>query len=794
LSFIEKYDNGSWRIVELIGEGTFGKVYKIAKKELSYEYYAALKVIPVPNTISDLDSLRAEGYDEALLRTYMDERVESIMKEVRFVMDFEGTSNIVSYQDHAIQKKEGELGYVTLLRMELLKSLAKESIGKTFTEEEVVKIGIDICQALELLAKNGTIHRDVKPENIFLSKHGDYKLGDFGIARQIEHTLTAGTRAGSPNYMAPEVYAEKKYGATVDLYSLGLVMHRLLNNKKLPFISANSASLSQTERDGALGKRMSGDQVPPPEFASQELSKVILKACDYNPENRFKTASEMKQALMSYKNPVVPEQPPIVPEPVAGSEDVTMAIEPIKIAETEYEPVHKIQPRHKNKNMRKIGITAGTVAIICILAFVFVPKIRMNGYLKSAEGGNVQAQIELGNLYYHGISVEKDYIEAAKWYRKAAEQGDDDGQNIIATRFYYGEGVAQDYAEAAKWYAKAAEQGNADAQNNLGNCYYAGNGVEQDYHEAVEWYKRAANNGYAVAQNNLGNRYYNGEGVEKDYNEAAYWYRKAAEQGNATGQGSLGDRYFDGEGVAQDYAEAVNWYRKAAEQGDAYGQYQLGNSYYGGNGVKQDYAEAVNWYRKAAKQGDVHGQCMLGNSYYAGQGVKKDYYKAMNWYRKSAEQGYAVSQRKLGDCYYNGNGVEQNYDEAVKWYRKSADQGNAGGQNNLGTCYFAGYGVDRDYDEAVKWYRKAAEQGEMLAQMYLGNCYYLGLGIEYDYTEAAKWLLKSAEQGNAIAQNQIGLMYRVGKGVEQSSEDAEKWFQKAAEQGNLDAKNNLDSL
>lgn len=66
LSFIEKYDNGAWRIVGLIGEGSFGKVYKIVKEEFGYEYCAALKVISIPKTSAELDSLRAEGYDEAM--------------------------------------------------------------------------------------------------------------------------------------------------------------------------------------------------------------------------------------------------------------------------------------------------------------------------------------------------------------------------------------------------------------------------------------------------------------------------------------------------------------------------------------------------------------------------------------------------------------------------------------------------------------------------------------------------------------------------------------------------------
>ncbi|MDR1638161.1 MAG: hypothetical protein LBT59_00560, partial [Clostridiales bacterium] len=73
MSLIEKYDRGRWRIVEVLGKGSFGKVYKIVKEELGHEYFAALKVIPVPNESSEIASLKAEGYDEASIRGYIGE-------------------------------------------------------------------------------------------------------------------------------------------------------------------------------------------------------------------------------------------------------------------------------------------------------------------------------------------------------------------------------------------------------------------------------------------------------------------------------------------------------------------------------------------------------------------------------------------------------------------------------------------------------------------------------------------------------------------------------------------------
>ncbi|MFJ1350621.1 hypothetical protein [Capnocytophaga canimorsus] len=405
-------------------------------------------------------------------------------------------------------------------------------------------------------------------------------------------------------------------------------------------------------------------------------------------------------------------------------------------------------------------------------------------FLESANKGHSGAQYDLGQAYYSGIGISKDYNEAVKWFRKAAEQGNVSGQFNLGRMYQKGYGVPKDEAEAVKWYRKAAEQGNASGQNKLGDMYRNGFGVSKDYYEAVEWYRKAAEQGNESGQSNLGEMYYYGYGVSKDYNEAVKWYKKATEQGDASGQSNLGEMYYYGYGVPKDYDEAVKWFRKAAEQGNAVGQNNLGVMYRNGFGVSKDYNEAVKWFRKAAEQGDASGQNELGNMYYLGYGVSKDYYEAVKWFRKAAEQGNAYGQNNLGWMYRNGFGVSKDYNEAVKWYRKAAEQGNASGQNNLSWMYQNGFGVSKDYNEAVKWFRKAAEQGDASGQNNLGWMYQNGFGVSKDYNEAVKWYRKAAEQGDASGQNNLGDMYYYGYGVPKDKAEAVKWYQKSARQGN----------
>ena len=116
-------------------------------------------------------------------------------------------------------------------------------------------------------------------------------------------------------------------------------------------------------------------------------------------------------------------------------------------------------------------------------------------YLHLAEQGVASAQFNLGLMYYKGLGVKQDNVEAVKWFRKAAKQGEASAQFSLGAMYYKGQGVKQDDVEAVKWYRKAAKQGEASAQLNLGVHYYQGHGVRQDKGQAKEWFGKACDNG-----------------------------------------------------------------------------------------------------------------------------------------------------------------------------------------------------------------------------------------------------------------------------------------------------------
>jgi serine/threonine protein kinase len=295
LTDIKKHEPlwGSWYIDSLIGEGAFGKVYKIRKTEFGETYYSALKVIPIPLNDGDQKSVRADMPDDAAVRNYFLSIVGDILREVNIMCSFKGTTNIVSFDDHSVIERESEFGWDILIRMELLTSLPKYSEDKKLACHEVVKLGIDICRALEVCAKKNVIHRDIKPDNIFVSDFKDFKLGDFGVARQVEKTMFCSIK-GTYNYIAPEIYNGREYGANADLYSLGVMLYRILNNNRMPFLSETYVS---HEREEALRRRMNGEPLPPISGISRELNDVILKATMSDRALRYQNAIDMRFAL-----------------------------------------------------------------------------------------------------------------------------------------------------------------------------------------------------------------------------------------------------------------------------------------------------------------------------------------------------------------------------------------------------------------------------------------------------------------------------------------------------------------
>ena len=289
-----------WRAVKYLGSGQFGSVYEVERAQLGITERAAVKVIARPKDEDEVEQLYESGFDKESVSAYYEESLNRYIREYRMMMELKGQSNIVSCDDFALIPNPDGLGWKIYIRMELLTSLKK--VPKEMLEKDsgVIRLGMDICRALMLCEQKHIIHRDIKPENVMVSSFGNFKLCDFGISRVLDHTTNA-TKAGTPLYWAPEVVRMEKYGQTVDIYSLGIMMYEMLNNRRVPFIRADEP-ITAKKIDEAMDRRQRGEQVPPPANGHPELKRIVLKACAYRPQDRYASAEEMYADLETLAN------------------------------------------------------------------------------------------------------------------------------------------------------------------------------------------------------------------------------------------------------------------------------------------------------------------------------------------------------------------------------------------------------------------------------------------------------------------------------------------------------------
>lgn len=297
-----------WSIEAQLGTGSYGKVYEAVRRDAFLESRAAIKVISVPSSSAEIDALRSAGASLRETQTYIDHAVEGFVKEIQLMKSLQGNSNIVSVEDYKVIKNDDGIGYQIFIRMELLVPFNTYLEYKhVLPEEEVIRLGCDICSALESCGKYNIIHRDIKPENIFIhEKEGHFKLGDFGVARTVENMTGALSRQGTPFYMAPEVNTGTHYDHRADLYSLGLVLYGLLNNNRPPFLNRQDDFLNPDKRQDAIERRLQGEALPAPCSASPEMADLVLRACAFYPDGRFASAAQMKQALESVRDHTYP--------------------------------------------------------------------------------------------------------------------------------------------------------------------------------------------------------------------------------------------------------------------------------------------------------------------------------------------------------------------------------------------------------------------------------------------------------------------------------------------------------
>ena len=288
-----------WKTVSVLGRGGFGAVYLIERDHFGTVEQAAMKVITIPQNDADIQELYSDGYTaESVSKRYAD-HMKDIVHEYSVMAKLKGCANVVYCDDVYQQQHEDGIGWDIFIRMELLTPLTKAMLSE-YDEAKTIRLGADIARALMVCKEQNIIHRDIKPQNIFVSADGTYKLGDFGVAKVTERT-TSGTKIGTYKYMAPEVYHDEPYGTAADVYSLGMVLYWMMNERRAPFVPLPPEIPTHAQEEEAKARRFSGEALPEPKNGSAELKALVQRCCNFDPEQRpsvQKIVAEIKRQQM----------------------------------------------------------------------------------------------------------------------------------------------------------------------------------------------------------------------------------------------------------------------------------------------------------------------------------------------------------------------------------------------------------------------------------------------------------------------------------------------------------------
>jgi serine/threonine protein kinase len=278
---------GKYRVVEQIGRGGMGTVYKAIDETLGRR--VALKLLNAD--LIDQDAVERFRREAMMLAKLNHGRIGAIHELTR---DGHDLLMVMEYLEGETFEKLIEHGPMAVPR--------------------AISLCSQVLDALEYAHGAGVIHRDLKPANLMLSPSGDVKVMDFGIARVqgSEHLTTNGYMVGTPAYMAPEQVRGEEVDPRMDLYSVAVVLYRMLTHH-LPFHGDTAIAM--------IHSQLNNPPTPPQQFRAdlpEWLIGVLERGLAKKPAERFQTAREFRTALekgLTGKMPIV--KPPTSPPPSA---------------------------------------------------------------------------------------------------------------------------------------------------------------------------------------------------------------------------------------------------------------------------------------------------------------------------------------------------------------------------------------------------------------------------------------------------------------------------------------------
>ncbi|KAK8847972.1 hypothetical protein M9Y10_019023 [Tritrichomonas musculus] len=564
-----------------------------------------------------------------------------------------------------------------------------------------------IVQGLDFLHENKLIHRDLKPSNILLDHDMIPFISDYETIRIVEKYDNEKERTndiGTELYISPEQNEGKQVSYPTDIYPFGKIIYFLYEQKEL--ISNQNEML-----DDKFDK-------------CSEKEKLLVLLCIKSDPNERIAINSVKNYIFEL-NSTLNSEGCFFSNEKHNRDDIcnSFEIKTTQISQYLFESINILKDKKDKLNyfFKKFVIILNQLIII--------------------DPTNSDIINNLGNLYYVGLGVNKNYIKAHKYYNEAVNLNNTKAITNLGVQYKFGNGVKKNYEKAKELFELSAKSNDSYAFYSLGYLYFNGYGVKQDFDIAEEYLIKSANLDNIKGLNHLGFLY---EAVrsKQNYAKAKECYEKSYSLNSINAIINLAFLYYEGHSVEKDYPRARQLFQLAIERGSANGYYNFGKMYKRGHGFNKDYLKAKEYFEKAGKLGQMDALHHLANLYLHGKGVEQDYYRARELYEISSKDLIPGSLYKLGCIYEYGYGVQIDYLKAKDYYELAGENGYYSAYLKLAHFFIDGIVFDADIPKAINYLLKCMKTGR--EEFFLENNGYYNIRYNKSYY---------------IAANELGLIY-----------------------------------
>ena len=266
---------GNWHIDRLIEEKENCKIYRV-KRHLSENEIVYRQML---NFTFKTDAPVDESSPHPA-------KLRKFLSDTELMIKLRNCKNVVEYYDKRVVT--GNNGFEVLILAQDVTPLCQKTDIYDLDKTEALKITYCMCLAAEQFRSLNITNRKICPENIFVDSSGNYRLGDFGLGEDY---------IPGNDYMSPEEYNMTGDIKGTDIYALGMLLYKLCNHNRAPFLPAHPMPINDENRENALKRRMNGEITGKFEASEPQEEALILKCCAFRVSDRYRNLASIKSDL-----------------------------------------------------------------------------------------------------------------------------------------------------------------------------------------------------------------------------------------------------------------------------------------------------------------------------------------------------------------------------------------------------------------------------------------------------------------------------------------------------------------